>query len=148
MTSTAVPFAEPSHAWRRVGRLLSGLAGSFLVFDGVLHLLDPHAVAQAMTDLGYPVSLARPFGVLELGCLTLYLMPRTAAVGAALLTGYLGGAVSAHARLEHPLLGSTLFPVLLGVLLWAGLWLRDERVRALTTGRPGSPVGRRARPPR
>lgn len=81
-----------------------------------------------MAGLGYPVSLARPFGVLEVGCLAVYLLPRTAAVGAALLTGYLGGAVSAHARLEHPLIGSTLLPVILGALLWAGLWLRDERV--------------------
>lgn len=131
-TWTAVPPAATSSTPRRVGYLLSSVAGAFLLFDGVLHLIRPDAVARAFTELGYPIGLARPFGVLELLCLAAYLIPRTAPIGAVLLTGYLSGAVSAHARLQDSLLGSTMFPVYLGALLWAGLWLRDRRVRALT----------------
>jgi hypothetical protein len=132
--TTARPSATPASS-RRASHLLSGLAAGFLLFDGVLHLLRPVAVARAFADLGYPVALARPFGMLELLCLALYLVPRSAPLGAVLLTGYLSGAVSAHARLQDSLLGSTLFPVYLAVLLWAGLWLRDKRVRALTAPR-------------
>jgi hypothetical protein len=132
IASPIVHGQTPSARVRRVGLLLSGVAASFLLLDGALHLLRPDAVTRAFTDLGYPVALARPFGALELLCLAIYLVPRTAPLGAVLLTGYLSGAVSAHARLQDSLLGSTLFPVYLGALLWSGLWLRDRRVHALT----------------
>ncbi len=99
-------------------------------------------MVQSFADLGYPIELARPLGVLEPICLTLYFVPRTAPLGAVLLTGYLGGAVSAHARMQDPLLSTTLLPVYLGAALWAGLWLRDHRVRVLTT----APRSRRRNP--
>ncbi len=136
MTSTDLSSPTTSVARRRSGGALTALPAAFLLLDAVLHLLRPDAVVQSFTDLGYPVDLARPLGLLELVCLALYLLPRTAPLGAVLLTGYLGGAVSAHARLQDALLSTTLFPVYLGIALWAGLWLRDHRVRSL------------ARPPR
>jgi hypothetical protein len=134
---TSAPSALAAHsstaptASRRTGLVLTGAAAAFLLLDGVLHLVRPHAVLQAFTDLGYPAGLSRPFGLLELVCVGLYLFRRTAPLGAVLLTGYLGGAVSAHARLQDPLLSTTLFPVYLGAAVWAGLWLRDRRVHAL-----------------
>ncbi|MEO6879470.1 MAG: DoxX family protein [Mycobacteriaceae bacterium] len=136
MTSTdlsSLTTTGSSGARRRTGWALTALAAAFLAVDAVLHVVRPDAVVQSFTDLGYPVDLARPLGLLELVCLALYLLPRTAPLGAVLLTGYLGGAVSAHARLQDALLSTTLFPVYLGLALWAGLWLRDHRVHLLTT---------------
>lgn len=88
--SSPSPTTTSSTARRRTGWALTTLPAAFLLFDGVLHLPRPHAVVQSFTDLGYPVGLARPLGVLALICLTLHLLPRTAPLGAVLLTGYLG----------------------------------------------------------
>jgi len=115
----------------RTGRVVTALVAAFLLFDAVIHVLDLPVVQQAMSALGYPPGAAVPIGLIELACLALYLVPRTAPLGAVLLTGYLGGAVAAHLRIEAPLFSTLLFPVYLGVLVWVGLWLRDARVRAL-----------------
>jgi hypothetical protein len=122
-----------SRLGRRIGVGLTAFVALFLVFDAVIHLLKLHAAVTAFADLGYPARLTRGIGVLELICVLLYLAPRTSILGAVLLTGYLGGAVSAHLRVEDPLLSTTLFPVYLGVLLWLGLWLRNAALRALAT---------------
>jgi hypothetical protein len=114
-----------------VSWLLTALVALFLTFDGLTHVLQVPAVRSSFRDLGYPAGSALGIGLLELGCLALYLVPRTAALGALLLTAYLGGAVAAQLRIEAPLLSTTLFPVYTAVLLWAGLALRDHRVRAL-----------------
>ena len=82
------------------------------------------------TELGYPESVTVPLGCVLIVCTVLYLVPRTAVLGAILLTGYLGGAVATHVRVNHPLF-ETLFPVVFGALLWGGLVLRDVRLRAL-----------------
>jgi hypothetical protein len=82
-------------------------------------------------ELGYPESAVFWLGIVELLCLAVYLVPRTAVSGAALWTGYLGGAVASQVRVGNPLFSHTLFPVYVAALLWAGLWLRDERLRAL-----------------
>ena len=84
-----------------------------------------------MPLLGWPVSLAIPLGILLLSCLALYAIPRTAVLGAILLTGYLGGAVATHVRVADPLFSHVLFPVYVGAMLWGGLYLRDARLRAL-----------------
>jgi hypothetical protein len=131
--SFAAPVAIPGSMARRwTGRVLSGLAVLFLTFDGVIKLVPVPEAVQSMTELGYPL------GVLELLCLALYLVPRTALVGAVLWTGYLGGAITTHLRVESPLFTHTLFPIYVALLLWGGLWLRDSRVSALL-----APVGRR-----
>jgi hypothetical protein len=112
------------------GRILSALSVVFLLFDAAGHLVVPPAVVEAFNRLGYPLSLSSALAVLELVCLAAYAIPRTAILGAILLTGYLGGAVATHLRVRDPVF-DTIFPVIFGVLVWAGLYLRDPRLRAL-----------------
>jgi len=117
------------------GRIISGVAVLFLLFDGVIKLMVIDPVVQSFSQLGYPVSLSRGIGLLELVCLVTYVIPRSSLVGAILLTGYLGGAVATHVRVGSPLFTHVLFPVYVAALLWGGLYLRDERVRALISPR-------------
>ena len=112
------------------GRILSGLPVAFLTFDVAIKLVHISAVTEASQRLGFPDELSRTIGVILLACLALYLVPRTAVLGAVLLTGYLGGAVAVHARIGDPLLSHTLMPIFVAILLWGGLYLRDARVRA------------------
>ena len=133
------PFVSVSHDWpapsRRAtlaGRILSGLGVAFLVFDASFKLLNPQAVDSG-NGLGYPVHVLFGIGVLQAALLAIYLIPRTALLGAILWTGYFGGAIASHVRLENPWFSHTLFPVYIAALLWLGLWLRDARARALTT---------------
>lgn len=112
------------------GRTLSSLAVLFLLFDSVIKLAEIEPVLKGTVELGYPVSVAFKLGVVLLACTVLYAVPRTAAFGALFLTGYLGGAVATHVRVEHPLFSHTLFPIYLALFIWAGLVLRDRRVRA------------------
>lgn len=113
------------------GRVLSTLAVLFLTFDLSLKLLQRPEAIEATTQLGYPASVIFPLGMLQLMLLVVYLIPRTALIGAVLWTGYLGGAIATHVRLENPLFTHILFPTYIGALLWGGLWLRDRRARAL-----------------
>ena len=112
------------------GRVLSGLVSAFFVMDGVMKLLKPAPVVQATLQLGYPESTIIGIGVVLLVCTVLYLMPRTNVLGAILLTAYLGGAVASQLRV-----GATwfniLFAVVFGCVVWAGLYLRDSRLRSL-----------------
>jgi hypothetical protein len=112
------------------GRILSGLAAAFLVFDSVGKLLRVQPVVEGTASLGYPVSVIFPLGVTLLTCVFVYLMPRTAVLGALLLTGYLGGAVATHVRVGSPVFSHVLFPTYVAALLWGGLMLRDSRLRA------------------
>jgi hypothetical protein len=117
----------------RTGRVLSGIAVLFLLFDGAIKLVPIQPVTDSLHELGYPVSdsFARFLGVLTLLCTALYAWPRTAVLGAVLLTGIMGGAIASHLRLGDPLFSHTLFGVYLGLFFWVGLWLRDERVRRI-----------------
>ncbi len=133
MNSAASPSASGRLRW--VGRLLSALAILFLLFDSIIHLLVIPPVVDALNRLGYPVSLAFALGVLEIGSLVLYSIPSTGILGAILLTGYLGGAVSAQLRIGAPMFSTALFPVYVGGLVWGGLWLREPRLRDLLPGR-------------
>jgi len=119
----------------RAGEILSGIAVLFLLFDSVIKVMVIAPVTESFSQLGYPVSVARGIGLLELICLAVYVVPRTSIIGAILLTGYLGGAVATHVRVGSPLLTHVLFPLYIAVLLWGGLFLRDERVRALIAPR-------------
>jgi DoxX-like family len=121
-----------SKTTRWAGWVLSGLAVLFLAWDGIIKLISLPVVADAFARLGYPVSLAVGIGILELVCLAVYVVPRTSLLGAVLLTGYLGGAVATHVRVQDPLLTHVFFPIYVGALIWGGLLLRDARVRALT----------------
>jgi hypothetical protein len=113
------------------GRVLTAVPVLFLLFDAVIKLIPIAAVTETFVQLGWPVSLAKGIGILELACLVVYIVPPTAVLGALLLTGYLGGAVATHVRIGNPLFSHTLFPVYIGLLLWGALFLRDARVRAL-----------------
>ena len=112
------------------GRIISVLPALFLLMDGIMKLFKPVFVVEATVKLGYPESTIIGMGIVLLACTALYLIPRTAILGAILLTGYLGGAVATHVRVGESLF-SILFPVIFGVLLWGGLWLRDKQLRAL-----------------
>ena len=95
--------------------------------SAVMKLAKPPMVVQGFVDLGWPEKVALALGIVELGSTILYLIPRTAVLGAILLTGYLGGAIATHVRIEE----AFMTPVVLGILVWLGLFLRDPRVRAL-----------------
>jgi hypothetical protein len=113
------------------GRIMSGLAALFLLFDGVMKLIKPAAVVEGTVRLGYPESVIVKLGIVLISCTVLYLIPRTSILGAILLTGYLGGAVATHVRIGDPLFSHILFPTYLGFLIWGGLYAREERLRAL-----------------
>ena len=111
------------------GRTLSGIAVLFLAMDGLMKVLLLAPAVETTTQLGYPVASIRPIGMIEIVLLALYLVPRTSVVGAVLWTGFLGGAVATHVRVGSALLGFTFFPIYVGIFMWAGLYLRDRRVR-------------------
>ncbi|MEO6379464.1 MAG: DoxX family protein [Caulobacteraceae bacterium] len=124
--------AETTLTWmRRTGWAITVLVALFLAMDCVIKLIDIEPVKQTMTQLGYPITLDRLIGVIELACLILYLIPRTAILGAILQTAIMGGAIASHMRLGDPLFSHTLFGVYLGLLVWGGLWFRDARLRAM-----------------
>lgn len=116
-----------------LGRVLSGLAILFLLFDGAIKLVPLAVVTQAMDRIGYGSSetLARSLGAISLVCTLLYAVPPTSFVGAILLTGYLGGAIASHVRIADPLFTHVLFGFYLGLMVWGGLWLREPKLRQL-----------------
>jgi hypothetical protein len=138
---TQDPATQSSHAHletspvitgkqRWTGRALTGLAGAFLLSDGGAKLFKPVGVVQATVQFGYPESQIVGLGIVLLACTILYLIPRTSVLGAVLLTGYLGGAVATNLRVSGPWF-NILFPVFFGFVVWAGLYLRDGRLRSL-----------------
>ena len=118
------------------GRILSGLAVLFLLFDAVIKILKMPFAVDATVQLGYPGSLVLTIGVIELICTVLYVIPSTSILGVVLLTGYLGGAVATHLRYGDPLLSHVLFPTYIGALLWGGLLLREARLRTQRVALP------------
>lgn len=110
------------------GRVLSILAVLFMLFDAAGHIVKPPPVTQAFVQLGFPLRLSVALGIIQLLCVLIYVIPRTAVLGAVLLTGYFGGAVAIHMRVGNPLF-ENLFPIIIGTFFWAGLLLRDRRLR-------------------
>ena len=106
------------------GRIVGGLPALFLIVDAVMKFIKPAPVVNGTVKLGYSESVIVPLGIVLLICTVLYLIPKTAVLGAILLTGYLGGAVATHVRAQEGLF-SIIFPVVFGAILWLGLWLRD-----------------------
>ncbi|MFC1457668.1 DoxX family protein [Microvirga arabica] len=134
MLNTATAEAAPTSSglvW--TGRVLSGLVVLFLLFDGAIKLVPLQVVIDTVIPLGWPADPVtwRALGLVLIASTLLYAYPRTAFLGAVLLTAYLGGAVAAHVRVGSPLFSHILFGVYVGVALWVGLWLRDPRIRAL-----------------
>ena len=121
-----------------IGHILSVLVVAFLALDGLAKVVRIGVMVDGMTKLGYPDSAVRGIGIILVLCLTLYVIPRTAVLGAILLTGYLGGAVATHVRIGSGLLGFVLLPVYCGVIVWGALYLRDPRVRGIIPFRSAS----------
>ena len=120
------------------GRVLSGLAVAFLIFDSVGKLLEVQPVIDGTKQLGYPPDIVFGLGMTLLSCVLAYLSPRISVLGALLLTGYLGGAVATHVRVGNPLFTHVLFPTYVAALLWGGLLLRDARLRVFLPWRDRS----------
>jgi hypothetical protein len=117
------------------GRIISAIPVLMLLFSSVMKLAKPAPVVEGFIRLGYPESVALGIGILELVCTLIYVIPHTSILGAILLTGFLGGATATHVRIGDP---AFFFPVVLGVLAWLGLYLRDDRLRALIPLRSSS----------
>ncbi|TIW19757.1 MAG: DoxX family protein [Mesorhizobium sp.] len=115
------------------GRVLSAIIVLFMIFDGAIKLPPLDIVTQTMVPLGWPAdpNVARLIGIIGLISTALYALPRTSVLGAILLTAYMGGAIATKVRVDSPLFSHTLFGVYLGIILWAGLFLRDPKLRAL-----------------
>ena len=120
--------ARPSKAARWAGRIISTLIILLMgVLPVVLLLTNRAMIEEGTAKQGYPANVAIPILIVEIICAILYAIPRTAVLGAILLTGYLGGAVATHVRASEP----WFIPVIVGVLVWLGLYLRDPRLREL-----------------
>ncbi|MGH6641152.1 MAG: DoxX family protein [Bradyrhizobium sp.] len=128
VTPETSPVSKPA---RWTGRVLSGLVIVFLLFDGAIKLVPWPIVTETMDKMGYGSSetMARSLGIITIVCTLLYSVPPTSILGAILLTGYLGGAMASHVRIDSPLFTHTLFGFYLGVMVWGGLWLRDPGLR-------------------
>lgn len=126
------PQTSQSKIW--TGRVLSGLAIAFLLFDGIMKFfmdkIPPEAL-EAGAALQWPIEKMPLVGTILLICTLLYIIPRTSLLGAVLLTGYLGGAVASHVRVSNPLFTHTLFPIYIAIFVWLGLYLRDVKLRGI-----------------
>ena len=125
MSTTQTTPVSKKRLW--IGRILSGVPVLLLIFSAVMKFMSPPDVLTEMTRLGYPTSQTLKLGIVELACTILYAIPRTAVLGAILLTAYLGGATATHVRIGDPFF----MPPLMGVIIWLGLYLRDMRVADL-----------------
>ncbi|WP_373652871.1 MULTISPECIES: DoxX family protein [unclassified Schlesneria] len=125
--SSNVDTEKTSRGILWTGRVLSTLPVLMLILSAIMKFAKPAPFSEGFGKLGFPESLANGLGIVELVCTALYVIPQTSVLGAILLTGYLGGATATHLRVNDPWFG----PVLMGVVLWLGLFLRDKRLRAL-----------------
>jgi hypothetical protein len=129
-TTRTLETTHPSPRWMLwTGRVLSALPVLVLLFSASMKLSHAPKFVEAWTGkFGYAESSLTAIGLLELACAVIYVVPRTAVLGAVLLTGYLGGAVATHVRVDDP---AAITPLILGIMVWAGLYLRDARLREL-----------------
>lgn len=111
------------------GWIVSGLVAAFMLFDAGMKLVMPPPVLEAFVRSGWPADLSRTLGIILLVYTLFYVIPRTAVLGSILLTGFLGGAAATNLRIYSPAF-NTVFPVIFGVLVWLGPWLRESKVRA------------------
>lgn len=126
---TSVEAVTVKATWKTwTGRVLSALPVLMMVFSAAMKLThNPQVMEGWVGKGGYPLGTLTPIAIVELACVLLYVIPRTSVLGALLLTAYLGGAVATHVRVGEPFV----IPIILGVMAWAGLYLRDERLHAL-----------------
>jgi hypothetical protein len=115
------------------GRVISGIITALLFVDGAFKLFPVKEVIEGSAQLGYPIETMAPIGIILLTCVVLYAIPRTSVFGALLLTGYLGGAIATHVRVQNPLFSHILFPTYVAAMVWGGLYLRNPKLRALVS---------------
>jgi hypothetical protein len=127
LMQAATKTATVSKKMLWTGRVISALPVLMLFFGGIMSFLKPPVVLQSLAHLGYPERLAVPLGIVEIVCALIYAIPRTSVFGAVLLTAYFGGATATHVRIGEVFIT----PVIFGILVWIGLYLREERVREL-----------------
>jgi len=127
--SAATPRTSSRTRW--ASRIVTGIAVLFLTFDTVMKFAVTKEALEGTAQLGWQAHHLPIIGTIAAVCLLLFVVPRTAVLGAVLWTGYLGGAIATHLRLDNPLFTHTLFPIYVAAFVWGGLYLRDERVRAL-----------------
>ncbi len=132
MVTQNAPVSE-TRSW--AGRILTVLPVLLFVFGGMFSLLKPDAVAKGFAHYGYPDGAMLRIAIVEIACAIVYAIPRTSVLGAILLTGYLGGATATHVRVGEPFF----LPIVVGIVLWSGVYLRDERLRALIPLRNSPP---------
>lgn len=125
---SATQEASTSRAMTWAGRVIIGLVVLFMLFDGAIKVMKLPAAVEGTVRVGFPASLVLAIGVVALACVVLYAIPRTSILGAILLTGYLGGATATQVRMQDPWF---FFPIAIGVLAWAGIFLRDSRLRRM-----------------
>jgi hypothetical protein len=111
------------------GRIVTAIISLLLAMDAGMKVFLLGPAVEGTAQLGYPSHIVLPLGLIQVASLVLYLVPRTSVLGAVLWTGYLGGAVATHVRLDNPLFTHTLSPIYVAIMLWGGLWLRDRRLR-------------------
>jgi hypothetical protein len=124
----------PSRRSVIAGRVLTGIVALLLALDAGVKLVLAKAAVEGSVQLGFTPQQVFVVGVIAAICLVIYLIPRTAPIGAVLWTGYFGGAIVTHFRLGNPLLTHVLFPIYVSILIWGSLYLRDPRVRAVVRG--------------
>ena len=129
MTDTTMSAATPTSTW--IGRIISAVVTLLLLADGAVQLFAPELLRAEMEASAFPLSLSPILGIITLTCTILYAIPRTAVLGAILLTGFLGGAICTHFRLGEIGSPPQIICLALGIMTWAGLYLRDARIRAL-----------------
>ncbi|MEP6833220.1 MAG: DoxX family protein [Gemmatimonas sp.] len=125
--------ASPARLW--TARIFAGVSVAFLLMDSMMKVLKLAPAVKATAELGFPAESVIVLGIVQLVCTILYIIPRTSMLGAILLTGYLGGAIATHVRLNNPLFTHILFPGYIALLLWGGLYLRDVRLQQLIPAR-------------
>lgn len=123
-------YQVPSKAALWGGYIISGLVSLFLLFDGIMKLVKPAPIVEATTQLGYPEGTIVGMRIALIISMILYIIPQTSVLGAILLTGYLGGAVATHVRVQGPVF-NIVFPVIFGILIWGALYLRNLRLRRI-----------------
>jgi hypothetical protein len=129
--TTHIDFISAGTALQWTGRLISGLVVLFLLFDATIKLLNLEMVRRSYVELGYPPGVGLAIGLIVLACAVLYAFPRTAVLGAVLITALCGGAIASQLRIGSPLFSHVLFGVYVAALAWGGLWMRSESVRSM-----------------
>jgi hypothetical protein len=133
MESTVIVPVSKAKLW--TARIMGGLVIAFMLMDSIFKLIPNDMVTAGTVELGYQAHHIPVMGVLGFISILLFAIPRTQILGAILLTGYFGGAIATHVRLDNPLFSHILFPVYLAVLAWGSIWLKNESFRRLVTGR-------------